>query len=291
MSSAPPAVPPVVLGTGNNILVNPLQAQRGNSVLDNIKNVGKEFSDIVVDYQVGRTTGVLFLRSVLRSKDGTRLTTLSLKYHRLHPEYIHIRIEKLGHSYTLRILLVLCDIVGSFSAVKFEEAGHYLATLKQFEHKPPDMIKERVDKDYNSILRTALTSISKVNKTDVETLHEKSFANIGRATPDQLRNLPGFGQVKVRNIKNTFDKPLRNNATRTMLPIVPSQSIVGGLEVTADRPQPSDSTPITLTISTEGKERPPREPSPVWDIELDESENGPPPESLPHPFDIDLDLN
>lgn len=35
----------------------------------------------------------------------------SLKYHRLHPEYIHQRIERLGHSYSLRILLLLCDIV------------------------------------------------------------------------------------------------------------------------------------------------------------------------------------
>lgn len=51
-----------------------------------------------------------------------------------------------------------------------EEAGAYLSTFKQFEHRPPDMIKERVDNDYTSILRTALTSISKVNKTDVETL-------------------------------------------------------------------------------------------------------------------------
>lgn len=51
-----------------------------------------------------------------------------------------------------------------------EEAGYYLATFKQFEHKPPDLIKERVDKDYHSVLRTVLTSISKVNKTDVEML-------------------------------------------------------------------------------------------------------------------------
>ena len=29
-----------------------------------------------------------------------------------------------------------------------EEAGYYLSTYKQFEHKPPDLIKERVDKDY-----------------------------------------------------------------------------------------------------------------------------------------------
>lgn len=35
----------------------------------------------------------------------------SLRYHRLHPEYIHQRIEKLGHSYNLRILLLMCDVV------------------------------------------------------------------------------------------------------------------------------------------------------------------------------------
>ncbi|KAG6911112.1 hypothetical protein DXG01_003852 [Tephrocybe rancida] len=283
--TAPPG-PPVVLGTGNNILINPLQVkQRGNTVLDNIKNVGKEFGDIVADYQVGRTTGVLFL---------------SLKYHRLHPEYIHIRIEKLGHSYTLRILLVLCDIVCLINnvtilvAFSFEEAGHYLSTLKQFEHRPPDMIKERVDKDYDSVLRTALTSISKVNKTDVETLRTSfgSFANIARATPDQLRDLPGFGQVKVKNIKNTFDKPLRNNATRTLSPT----------RATSQDSSEAIAEPLELSIvasskaSTKGKgketARPPREPSPVWDIEYDNlAENGPLPDFPPQPFDIDLDLN
>ena len=39
--------------------------QRGNPVLECIKNVGKEFGEILADYQVGRTTGVLFLRCVL----------------------------------------------------------------------------------------------------------------------------------------------------------------------------------------------------------------------------------
>lgn len=63
------------------------------------------------------------------------------------------------------------DVLHNYKvACRFEEAGYYLTTLKQFEHKPPDIIKERTDKDYHSILRTALTSISKVNKTDVETL-------------------------------------------------------------------------------------------------------------------------
>ena len=75
MSSVPPVVIPA---SGNNIVISPQQVhacsllskekrllrrlQRGNPVLDCIKNVGKEFGDILADYQVGRTTGVLFLR-------------------------------------------------------------------------------------------------------------------------------------------------------------------------------------------------------------------------------------
>lgn len=37
----------------------------------------------------------------------------SLKYHRLHPEYIHTRIEKMRNAYKVRILLILCDIVST----------------------------------------------------------------------------------------------------------------------------------------------------------------------------------
>ncbi|KAJ7045605.1 restriction endonuclease type II-like protein [Mycena alexandri] len=275
--------PPVVVpsGGGNSIIVNPLQ--RGNPVLEAIRNVPKEFGDVVCDYQVGRTTGVLFL---------------SLKYHRLHPEYIYTRIEKLGISYNLRVLLVMSDVtehrepireitkmclinnVTVLVAFSVEEAGHYLATFKQFEHKPPDMIKERVDKDYDSILRSTLTSISKVNKTDVETLRTSfgSFANISRATSDQLQNLPGFGQVKVRNIKNAFEKPIRNNATNT-LDMFTSKAKGKGKAKEAEQP-PSNSS------------RPQREPSPIWDIERDltpPSENAPDALHSP-PWDIELDL-
>ena len=42
-------------------------------MLPHIKGVAWEYADIVPDYQVGLSSGVLFL---------------SLKYHRLHPEYI-----------------------------------------------------------------------------------------------------------------------------------------------------------------------------------------------------------
>jgi len=51
-----------------------------------------------------------------------------------------------------------------------DEAGLYISSYKKLEHRPPTMIKERVDKDHSSVFRSALTSVSKINKTDVETL-------------------------------------------------------------------------------------------------------------------------
>ncbi|KAF9653909.1 DNA repair protein rad10 [Thelephora ganbajun] len=179
--------PPVVTpGSGSNIIVN--QRQRKNPLLECIKH-GREFGDIVADFQVGRTTGILFL---------------SLKYHRLHPEYIAQRIDGLGTSYNLRILLILCDIpehqeaireltkkclINNFTIIvawSNDEAGLYISSYKKLEHRPPTMIKERVDKDYSSIFRSALTSISKVNKTDVETLR----SSIGVWSLSDLAGVP-----------------------------------------------------------------------------------------------------
>ncbi|KAI5117222.1 hypothetical protein M0805_008692 [Coniferiporia weirii] len=231
----PPVVQP---GSGNAIIINP--CQRLNPLLECIKNVSKEFGDIVPDFQLGRTTCALFL---------------SLKYHRLHPEYIHQRIQKLGSTYNLRILLLMCDVSEHQDPIREltktclinnitvmvcwsnEEAGTYLATYKAFEHRPPDLIKERVDKEYSAMLRSALTSINRVNKTDVETLRTSfgSFAKIAHANPEQLRSLPGFGQVKVRRLVDAFDKPFRNKATSALPSTQAPDDELG--PITADEPQ------------------------------------------------------
>jgi hypothetical protein len=51
-----------------------------------------------------------------------------------------------------------------------EEAGAYLATYKLYEHKSPDILKERVHNDYSSHLNRSLTGVKGINKTDVITL-------------------------------------------------------------------------------------------------------------------------
>lgn len=41
-----------------------------------------------------------------------------IRYHLLHPEYIHQRISDLGGSYNLRIILVQCDADNHTAAMK-----------------------------------------------------------------------------------------------------------------------------------------------------------------------------
>lgn len=44
--------------------------------------------------------------------------SLSLRYHRLHPEYVHGRIQKLGKAYLLRVLLVQVDVKDPQEVIK-----------------------------------------------------------------------------------------------------------------------------------------------------------------------------
>jgi len=56
-----------------------------------ITNILWEYSNIVPDYVMGKTTCALFL---------------SIRYHQLNPDYIHERLKSLGTAYNLRVLLV-----------------------------------------------------------------------------------------------------------------------------------------------------------------------------------------
>ncbi|KAI9511950.1 DNA repair protein rad10 [Russula earlei] len=290
MARQPPVIQPA---SGKSIIINP--CQRLNPVVECIRNVPKEFADIPTDYQVGRTTGVLFL---------------SLRYHRLHPEYIHQRIERLGHSYNLRILLLMCDIsehqepireltricllnnITVVVAWSADEAGQYLAAYKLSEHRPPTLIRERVDKTPAALLRTALTSIPRVNKTDVETLRTSfgSFARIARADAAQIARLPGFGPKKVARLKDAFERPFRTGTT----------SALALATVTAPPPPPPHTDPSSSSSSSAaGAEAAP----PPATIEHPGSRSGAEP-SQPNPtgddgrralgspaWDIELDLN
>ncbi|KAG0037791.1 ssDNA endonuclease and repair protein rad10 [Podila clonocystis] len=207
---ATPAAPAFIPKSKSTIVVR--SSQRGNPLLQFIRNVPYEYGDIVPDYSVGLTSCILFL---------------SIRYHRLHPEYIFSRIADLGKSYVLRVILILVDVDSHQQAIREltrvgmvndltvicawsnEEAARYIETFKAYENKAPDAIKERVENDYLSKLTDALTQIQSINKTDVVTLSSTfgSVKNIMDASVDELGLLPGFGERKVKRLLEAFDQP------------------------------------------------------------------------------------
>lgn len=219
-AAVPRVVPRIVTGQGSGSTIIVHSLQKGNPVLKYITNIGWEYGDIVPDYQVGVASCALFL---------------SLRYHQLHPEYVHTRISKLGNMYTLRVLLVLCDTEQPDKHIKeltkialvnkltimvawsSEEVASYLERYKAFEHKSPDLIRERINDDYMSHLTSALTNIAGVNKTDVMTLATTfgSLRNVAFATSDQFAQCPGFGEIKVRRVIEAFNQPFRVGEMRS----------------------------------------------------------------------------
>lgn len=177
--------------------------QKGNPILNHVRSLPWEYSDIQCDYVLGATTCALFL---------------SLKYHRLHPEYIYSRIRALGKSYNLRVLLTMVDITNHEEALKelsktsminnltlilcwsAQEAGRYLELFKSYEHASPASIRAHQAESYKESLTEFVTTPRSINKTDAASL----ISNFGtlraavNAQPEELALVPGWGEKKVK---------------------------------------------------------------------------------------------
>ena len=188
--------------------------QKGNPILNYVKSLPWEYSDIPCDYVLGATTCALFL---------------SLKYHRLHPEYIYSRIRQLGKLYNLRVLLTMVDITNHEEALKelsktsminnltlvlcwsAQEAGRYLELFKSYEHASPASIRAHQAETYQESLTEFVTTPRTINKTDAASL----IANFGslraavNAQPEELALVPGWGEKKVRAWCTTVREPFR----------------------------------------------------------------------------------
>ncbi|KAL5373385.1 hypothetical protein DPSP01_012743 [Paraphaeosphaeria sporulosa] len=196
----------------STILVSP--RQKGNPILASVKTVAWEYSDIPADYVLGATTCALFL---------------SLKYHRLHPEYIYNRIRDLKGQYQLRILLTMVDIenhedslrelsktslvnnVTVMLAWSAQEAGRYLELFKTFEHAAPTSIKAQQSSSYSDKLVEFITVPRSINKTDALGL-VSNFGSVRtaiNASPEEVGLIAGWGEKKVQRWCNSVREPFR----------------------------------------------------------------------------------
>lgn len=195
-----------------SILVSP--RQKGNPILNNVRSVAWEYSDIPADYVVGATTCALFL---------------SLKYHRLHPEYIYNRIRDLKGQYNLRILLTMVDIESHEEPLKelsktslvnnvtvmlcwsAQEAGRYLELFKTFENAAPTSIRAQQSSTYSDKMVEFITVPRSINKTDAVGL-VSNFGSIRTAInagPEEIGLIAGWGDKKVQRWSNAVGEPFR----------------------------------------------------------------------------------
>ncbi|KAL8699375.1 MAG: hypothetical protein Q9201_006033 [Fulgogasparrea decipioides] len=196
----------------SSILVSP--RQKGNPILNNVRSLPWEYSDIPADFVLGATTCSLFL---------------SLKYHRLHPEYIYNRIRNLGHKYNLRILLTMVDIQNHEEPLKelsktsmvnnltlilcwsAQEAGRYLELYKSYEHASPTSIKAHQSTAYRDRLVEFVTTPRSINQTDAISL-VSAFGSIRAAVnarPEEIGMIPGWGEKKVQRWCEAVNEPFR----------------------------------------------------------------------------------
>ncbi|MCJ1226038.1 ssDNA endonuclease and repair protein rad10 [Toensbergia leucococca] len=178
--------------------------QKGNPILNNIRSLPWEYSDIPADYVLGNTTCALFL---------------SLKYHRLHPEYIYSRIRALGGKYNLRVLLTMVDIQNHEESLKelsktslinnltlilcwsAQEAGRYLELYKSYENASPTSIRAHQSTSYSEKLVEFITVPRSINKTDAVGL-VSTFGSIRAAVnarPEEIGTIAGWGEKKVQS--------------------------------------------------------------------------------------------
>uniref|UniRef100_A0A2K6V181 ERCC excision repair 1, endonuclease non-catalytic subunit n=1 Tax=Saimiri boliviensis boliviensis TaxID=39432 RepID=A0A2K6V181_SAIBB len=126
-----------------------------------------------------------------------------LRYHNLHPDYIHARLQSLGKTFALRVLLVQVDVKDPQQALKElakmciladctlilawspEEAGRYLETYKAYEQKPADLLMEKLEQDFVS----------------------RSLEQLIAASREDLALCPGLGPQKARRLFDVLHEP------------------------------------------------------------------------------------
>lgn len=196
----------------SSIIVSP--RQKGNPILNGIKQVPWEYGDIVPDYILGVTTCALFL---------------SLKYHRLHPEYIYNRIKQLQGKYSLRVVLVMVDIENHEDPLKelsktslvnnvtlilcwsSAEGGRYLELFKSFENAAPTAIKQHQSTSYSDRMVDFITTPRSVNKTDAVSIVSQfgSVRTAVNARHEDIASIAGWGEKKVERWCASVREPFR----------------------------------------------------------------------------------
>lgn len=201
------------------ILVNPNQEH--NPCLKLITNQPWEYADLqqqtmLVDYRLGRSCGLLFL---------------SVKCHRLHPNYIYERFRAIPKDrFRLQIILLLLDDPNNWSradktvreitragllmgwtvvvAWSVDEAARWIESLHSRQHRTTSVIRERPSGN----LEESVLIECGVNKSDARRMVDYAGGSLSKVcllTPEDLSKIRGFGEKKISAFLDALDAPFK----------------------------------------------------------------------------------
>ncbi|VWU52338.1 ERCC1 nucleotide excision repair protein, putative [Hepatocystis sp. ex Piliocolobus tephrosceles] len=186
--------------------------QKSNPVVKKINRVRYKFNSIIPDFLIGSNIACLFI---------------SMKYHRLRPNYLESRIKTLSNKYNNRILLCLVDIenientLGEINQIAFcfnmtlilcwniDECAKIIEDFKIHE-KTAFYSKKNIPFSNNKEkIHELLKKIRCINSSDCFTITKKfkSFSNIVNAKKSDLINCSGLGNKKIQVLLSTFNDP------------------------------------------------------------------------------------
>lgn len=174
-----------------------------------------EYGDIPADYVLGLTTCCLFL---------------SLKYHRIHPEYIYSRMKALQGRYLLRIVLVMVDIQNHEESLRelsktslingvtlvlcwsSAEGARYLELFKTYENAAPTAIKQHQSTAYADRMVDFITTPRSINTTDAVSLVSQfgTIRTAVNARHEDVAGIAGWGEKKVQRWCASVREPFRH---------------------------------------------------------------------------------
>lgn len=204
------------------------RSQTGNPLLEFLKvfQMNSKLKDI--DYVINSKCVALFI---------------SLRYHKLHPEYIYNKLKKMTYTNEdiLKVLLVYVDIEDFQDTVRElnklclfnnltmilgwsnEQCATYLQNLKYVEKDASrKIIQGNRSKDdevlanegkYIERVVNMISSVKSVSQTDAKSLLAMfgSVQGIISADADKLQGIDGLGRLKIERLLDAFNKPFRED--------------------------------------------------------------------------------
>ncbi|MQL98243.1 hypothetical protein Taro_030949, partial [Colocasia esculenta] len=163
---------------------------------------------------------------------------------RRRPAFLLLFHRKRRRQSSFMMLSITCGPSNN-SLASLEECGRYLGTIKVYENKSADSIREQMDADYLSRLTRALTATRLM-----WLLWAGSLSRIMDVSMEELARCPGIGERKVKRLYDTFHEPFRRISSQSTIPSEASvgeklpgesSSVVEGAEIVEEKADSSEA--------------------------------------------------